>query len=317
MRGYLGHASACLVGFASLLLLGAAPACAADLVLPAPPEGSPPTACAPVATPGVSMVTLTETFRDNFDDFEPLGRRWRTHYNHNPGTYWQSRTLEPNVERQIYVDPGYTGSGSAPLGLDPFSVSDGVLTIRAKPVPEDLRATLHDFPYMSGMLNSTGTFTQLYGYFEIRARLPSGQGIWPAFWLLRPGMWPPEIDVMEYLGGRPTTIHSTVHWSGASQPEASGCKTERDDLTTAFHTYGVLWRAEDLTFYIDRVPVGRIASKPGLDEPMYMLANLAVGGKWGGDPDATTPFPADYQIDWIAAYAVAPSGTRATGSPRQ
>lgn len=309
-----GHASIGLGGFASLLLFGVAQAGVADLTLPAPPDGPPPTACAPITAPGAGLVALRETFRDNFTDFDPLGGRWLTHYNHNPGTYWQSRTLEPNEERQIYVDPSYTGTGSTSLGLDPFSVSDGVLTIRAEPVPKSLRAALHDFPYMSGMLNSTNAFTQLHGYFEIRARLPGGQGIWPAFWLLRPGMWPPEIDVMEYLGGRPTTIHSTLHWSEDGQHRTSGCKIERGDLATTFHTYGVLWRSEDLTFYIDRIPVGRIASKPGLDGPMYMLANLAIGGRWGGDPDSTTPFPADYQIDWIAAYAIAPSEARPIGS---
>lgn len=304
------------------VVAGLAPLCAASrgaaadtdiLLLPAPPDEPASEQCAPVAAPGAGEVRLRETFRDDFDAFDPASERWRTHYNHNPGTDWRSRTLAPNGEREIYVDPGYTGAGRVPLGLDPFSVADGVLTIRATPVPEALRATLHDFPFMSGMLNSTPSFTQLHGYFEIRARLPGGQGVWPAFWLLRPGMWPPEIDVLEYLGGRPTTIHSTVHWSEGGDARASGCKIERGDITSTFHTYGVLWRVEDLTFYIDHVPVGRIASKPGLDGPMYMLANLAIGGRWGGDPDASTPFPADYQIDWIAAYAI--SEDPATGGP--
>lgn len=316
MHGTLGYALARRVGFAAALLFGAACAEAADLTLPAPPDEAPQAACAPVTAAGTGLVGLTETFRDDFDDFDPLGGRWRTHYNHNPGSYWQSRTLEPNEESQIYVDPDYTGSGRTPLGLNPFSISDGVLSIRAEPVPEALRATLHGFPYMSGMLNSTGTFTQLHGYFEIRARLPAGQGVWPAFWLLRPGMWPPEIDVMEYLGGRPTTIHSTVHWTEDGENRNTGCKIERDDPTAAFHSYGVLWRTEDLTFYIDRIPVGRVASKPGLVRPMYMLANLAIGGRWGGDPDATTPFPAEYQIDWIVAYALAPAPAEA-GGPEQ
>jgi beta-glucanase (GH16 family) len=74
------------------------------------------------------------------------------------------------------------------------------------------------------------------------------------------------------------------------------------DATRAFHSYGVLWRADMLVFYVDRRPVGWMRSPAGLDRPMYLIANLAVGGRFPGPPDATTRFPAAFEIDWIAAF---------------
>lgn len=155
------------------------------------------------------------------------------------------------------------------------------------------------------MISSRQGFLQQYGYFEIRARLPAGQGTWPAFWLLRPGQWPPEIDVMEHLGGRPGGIELHAHWTGENGHTSTGCRIALADATTLFHRYGVLWQADRLTWYIDRQPVATTATGPGMDAPMYMLANLGIGGTWGGPPDATTPFPAVYQIDTITTWQVA------------
>ena len=105
------------------------------------------------------------------------------------------RQTKYNGEQQIYVDPRYAGRGR-PLGLDPFRVQNGVLSIVASRTPPELKAVLFNNPYVSGILTTQESFSQKYGYFEIRAKIPLGIGVWPAFWMLaNDGGWPPEIDV--------------------------------------------------------------------------------------------------------------------------
>ena len=245
---------------------------------------------------------LERSFLDDFDTFDLTSGPWSPHYAHAAAHNWQSRTLEGNEELQLYVDPLYRGRGETALGLDPHRLSGGVLSLQAEPVGPDEREALAPFAYTSGMISSHRAFEQAFGYFEIRARIPQGQGLWPAFWLLRPGQWPPEIDVMEILGHDTGTLYNSVHWVGDEGNEKSVCRVPLADATREFRLYGVLWTEEMIVHYLDRVPVSVIETKPELDAPMYMIANLGVGGKWPGSPDNTTMFPASYEIDWIAAY---------------
>jgi len=89
-----------------------------------------------------------------------------------------------NGEQQIYVDPRYGGRATTPLGLDPFRVRGGALSIVASRTPPDLKSVLFDNEYVSGILTTQGKFSQKYGYFEIRSKIPIGTGVWPAFWML-------------------------------------------------------------------------------------------------------------------------------------
>ncbi|WP_171131760.1 MULTISPECIES: family 16 glycosylhydrolase [unclassified Ruegeria] len=265
------------------------------------PTDRPPNACEPVVSTPNATVSLFPTFRDNFDEFDLTDTVWQPHYAHNEYSDWRARTLENNKELQIYVDPGFSGSSDKPLGLNPFQVTDGALSICARETPEGVIEYLNQYPYISGMISSRRSFLQRYGYFEIEAKLPRGQGLWPAFWLLAPGQWPPEIDAMEYLGGRPGNIELHVHWE-ENGFNSDGCQFAVVNETESFKRYGVLWQRDLITWYIDRKPVARIAAKPDMDQPMYMLANLAVGGSWGGPPDSDTKFPACYSIREITAW---------------
>lgn len=215
-----------------------------------------------------------------------------------PDGYWGQRTLGGNGERQLYVDPAYKG-----LGLNPFSIKDDVLTIRAEPISAGLKPQLENLDYTSGMITSEQSFSQQYGYFEMRAQLPAGQGLWPAFWLLnQDGEWPPELDVMEVLGNDPTKLYTTVHTkqTGAHDKDAAG--TTVADMSKGFHTYGVDWQADKITFYFDGEKVFDTPTPADMHQPMYMIANMAVGGHWPGNPNGSTPFPADMKIDYIRAY---------------
>lgn len=249
----------------------------------------------------VDRDALRLTFADEFDavSLAADGGFWRTAYGYMSADTVGSRSM--NDESQVYMDPRFAGTGARPLGVNPFSVDAGVLTITAAPVTPDVAPWVDGRAYTSGLLTSQGAFAQLYGYFEIRAALPAGQGFWPAFWLLpSDGGWPPEIDVFEMLGADPTTLHVGAHETIDGRHVAGGDRFRID--TTQFHTYGVDWGPETLTFYVDGTAIFSRPTPETMNRPMYLLMNLAVGGAWGGAPDETTGV-GEMRIDWVRAYA--------------
>lgn len=275
------------------------------LVLQAPSPGVGGVKCAVRSdawSQTMQAVRLRRSFLDDFANFDPGDGRWTPHFDHGPYQDWRARTLVSNGEEQIYVDPGYAGAGEQPLGLNPFEVRDGVLAITAERTPEALLPLLENYAFTSGLITSRHSHLQQYGYFEIRARMPAGRGLWPAFWLHRVGQWPPEIDVLEVLAADPETVYITVHWREGDEVRQSGCRLALDGADKNFHLYGVLWTETDILFFVDREAVAAIEVKPEMDGPMYILANLAVGGHWGGPPDETTSFPSAFEIDWIASW---------------
>jgi Glycosyl hydrolases family 16 len=189
----------------------------------------------------------------------------------------------------------------------PFSIVDDALVITADHTPAAMRPLIpttfaHD--YVSGAINSY-PFSQTYGYFELRGRLPAGRGLWPAFWLMPVDMsWPPEIDVMEVLGQEPTRIFTTVHSKMLAKGTMIGFGTKTLDLSTADHLFGVDWGPERIRFYLDRRLVFSQPTPQDCHKPFYIIANLAVGGptSWPKAPDGSTPFPAHFRIASIQAW---------------
>jgi Ca2+-binding RTX toxin-like protein len=138
----------------------------------------------------------------------------------------------------------------------------------------------------------------------MRAQLPEGKGLWPAFWLLQSDMsWPPEIDAMEVLGHDMTTLYTAAHTNETGSHTSKGGTIKVPDMSAGYHTYGVDWQADYITYYFDGVEVWKTATPSDMHEPMYMIANLAVGGYWPGMVNSTTPFPAQMKIDYIRAYS--------------
>lgn len=203
------------------------------------------------------------------------------------------RTLGDNKEAQYYSD------GS--VGINPFSVHDGVLTITAS------RGTNPDgLPFNSGMLTTFRSFSQLYGYFEMRAQLPVGAGLWPAFWLLpADGGWPPEIDVMEQLGSKPRSIFVGTHSAVGGANVATTTAVHVADTSGAFHLYGLDWQENKITWYFDGAPICQQPTPADMHTPMYLLINLAVGGhgSWPGPPTPATVFPARFKVDYLRVYS--------------
>lgn len=259
-----------------------------------------------------SIPRHTLAFADDFDDAD-LDRineqatggserapAWRSRYRHG-------RAQAINGEKQIYVDPAFAGTGSEPLGLQPFSIAGGVLSIRALPLDAGRSERLWGIRYASGCITSELTHWQTYGYFELRARLPAGRGFWPAFWLLPKRVaWPPEIDILEGSGARPFGVHCGVIEKPRGVP-GGGRGQWIDgliDTTDGFHVYALEWRPDDLLFFVDGRQVFRHGAH-GIHEDLYLLVNLALGSKdpnWIPDPDASTDFSQALQVDYVRAY---------------
>ena len=185
------------------------------------------------------------------------------------------------------------------------SVSGGMLNLTAK-------KNDHGHAYTSGIVITGGSstsppsFTFQYGYLEMRAKYPAGKGMWPAFWLLpADGSWPPEIDAPEWLGNTPMIDYVTIHWGvdhHGHHPSSQRMYETKLDLAANFHTYGMDWQADHVTWYFDGVPIKNFKNVNAIPhKPMYILLNLAVGG-WIAPPDKTNHFPATMLVDYVRVW---------------
>ncbi len=216
-------------------------------------------------------------------------------------SYLWGDDLVINQEQQHYVDI----ENEPDFGFDPFEVADGSLTIKSIATPPELADKANGQPYLSGVITSYDGFKFTYGYAEARARVPYGQGLWSAFWLLNAyyGDDDPEIDIMEHLGDDQDVVYHTYHYyDGDELRSTKSHPVPGVDYTAGFHTYSVDWRPGLIVFYVDGKETHRITDPRVSDQEMYLIANTALGGWWPGSPDATTPFPASYEIDYIRVY---------------
>lgn len=257
---------------------------------------------------------LVPTFQDEFNTLHVADPRdvktwvapnWKTWYRNGPDPYnLHNRTLPGNKEAQAYVDAAWPPREDGLVLPEAVSVRDGLLRLRADRAPDALKDKIHGLSYTSGMVSSWGMFDQRYGVFEARMRLPRGRGFWPAFWTLdSTGDLPNELDIMEFLGHDVHTTYAVTHWRARGRHTSSGRGVPHAiDITKDFHVFTVDWRPTTLTYYIDDVEVFQMPTPPDMHNRMYMILNLAVGGKWPGYPDETTPFPAQVEVDWVRVW---------------
>jgi len=173
--------------------------------------------------------------------------------------------------------------------------------------------------YTSARLKTQNLFTQAYGRFEARIKIPKGQGIWPAFWMLgndiKQNGWPKcgEIDIMENIGREPGTIHGSLH--GPSSVAHTSDLTSTVSVPAGqnypgdFHIYAIEWEPGTVRFYVDsnnyatftqgQWPAG---GQWVFDHPFFIIMNVAVGGVWPGSPDASTRFPEQMLVDYVRIY---------------
>jgi len=209
-----------------------------------------------------------------------------------------------------------TGWGNAQLEYDtdhrPQNVSlDGAGHLAITAIQESYNGQ----GYTSGRITTRGLFQPTYGRIEARIQLPSGQGLWPAFWLLGANYpavgWPQcgEIDVMENVGSQPSWIFGSLHGPGYSGGNAV---TQRyglvnDRFDTGFHVFAVEWDPDHIDWSVDgvsyqRATSGGVSGPWVFDHPFAIILNLAVGGTFPGAPGAGTTFPQAMLVDWVHVY---------------
>jgi beta-glucanase (GH16 family) len=183
--------------------------------------------------------------------------------------------------------------------------------------------------FTSARLKTKGLLAARFGSVEARIKLPFGQGIWPAFWMLGNsfdgGNWPQcgEIDIMENIGREPGTVHGTVHgpgYSGSNGISARFVLPNDERLSVDFHTFKIQWAPQTISFYVDdtRYQTVTPSSLPSgapwvFDNPFFVLLNVAVGGNFPGPPDRTTQFPQDMLVDYVRYL---PLASTSLGAPR-
>jgi hypothetical protein len=232
------------------------------------PKPTPAPTATPKPTPTPTQPPATYTFVDNFNG---LSSTWQRHF-HCCGVLGG-------------YDPSLT------------SVSNGVLAMSV-----DHRTG----GWYSDLLDTKTTFTQKYGHFEARIKIPKGPGLWPAFWTYyASGGVEAEIDAMEVCanpigqngGNDASLLHTNIHWQNGG---SSGDTTRTSDLSLAYHVYAFDWRADHISFLLDGAQVWRYTDAAHIpDVPLPLILNLGVGGSWCGSPTSSTPDGAKMLVDWV------------------
>jgi beta-glucanase (GH16 family) len=198
-----------------------------------------------------------------------------------------------NNERQIYTTSNHT-------------LKDGKLIITAKKEGDK---------YTSTRITTAGKKEFKYGYIEARAKLPVGQGIWPAFWMLGSNIkqvgWPMagEIDILEYVGKEPHMVFTSLHTKDSHGETINTKKTPFANIEEGWHTYAINWTKDKIEFFVDDKSVYTFAPENKtteiwpFDQPFYFIINVAIGGNFGGPAVDDKIFPQEYMVDYIKVYA--------------
>ncbi len=283
-------------------------------VAPPPPPPPPP----PPTNVNIDNPTLTIADNNVVSPGDTLTLVWSDEFN--------AVQLDPEVwffesgDGSQYGIPGW-GNNELQYYLPAnASLENGLLTIEAR------SESTNGFNYSSARINTRDRFAFRYGRIEARIRLPGGQGLWPAFWLLPQdddhyGTWAAsgEIDIMEAVnlgGAGGNQVYGTIHYGGPSPANVFSGESYLvpADATAEFHTYAIEWDVAEIRWYVDDVlysmrntwySSGGPFPAP-FDRPFYILLNVAVGGNFPGNPDASTVFPVTMEVDWIRVYSGEP-----------
>ena len=223
---------------------------------------------------------------DEFDGASPDQSKWVFETGNNGG--WGNNELEYYTNRSQNCSTG-----------------NNLLTITAN------KESYSGYNYTSARIKTQGKFSVKYGKIEARMKLPYGQGIWPAYWMLGDNInqvsWPAcgEIDIMEMIGGqgRDKTVYGSAHWGGdISKSYSLSSGIFADD----FHTFDITWDQKKIVWHIDGLTYNTLDITPtalsAFQKSFFIIFNLAVGGAWPGFPDNTTVFPQTMQVDYVRVY---------------
>lgn len=263
----------------------------------------------------VPEVVTTPAANVNYNAGVPWKLVWSDEFNGESGTpidskFWTCETGGEgwgNQEWEYYTD---STNNAMQDGAGNLSI------IARQETPADSTCWYGECKYTSARCITQAKFAFTYGRVEARMKLPYGQGIWPAFWMLGANFadagWPDsgEIDIMEYIGKEPQKTFGTAHGPGYSGAAGIGKSFDwGEDVANEYHIWSVEWEPNVIRWYVDNLEFFTLTSAdipPGrqwvFDHDFFLLLNLAVGGGWPGYPDETTVFPQTYSIDWVRVY---------------
>jgi beta-glucanase (GH16 family) len=266
---------------------------------------------------GASAQTYALRWSDEFDGLAgslPDQAKWNYDVG---GNGWGNNELETYTRRSdnAFLD----GDGHLVIKLikETFTGSDGIRR-----------------EYTSARLLTKGKFTQRYGRFEARLKVPFGQGIWPAFWMLGANIdqtgWPNcgEIDIMENVGREPAINHGSLHgpgYSGGSPLTGTYTLPASQKFADDFHTFAIEWEPAAVRFFVDdnlyqtKTTADTAGKQWVFDHPFFVILNVAVGGNFPGNPDSTTTFPQTLTVDYVRVYVdnrFAPKINSVTGAKK-
>jgi beta-glucanase (GH16 family) len=219
----------------------------------------------------------------------------------------------PDPTKWTY-DIGAGGWGNNELEYYTNSRNNSYIDGQGNLVIKAIKQRYRGSAYTSARLKTQGLFSQAYGKFEARIKIPYGQGLWPAFWMLGNNIntvgWPTcgEIDIMENIGKEPGTVHGSLHGPGydfsAPYTLAAG-----QQFASNYHVFDVEWDPTQIRWYVDgilyeTVSASNLAASQNwvFNQPVFIILNVAVGGNWPGSPDKTTVFPQYMYVDYVRAY---------------
>ena len=251
------------------------------------------TSCNPDETQVVANFTSTITLQEEFDVDGALDESIWGYEEGTGDNGWGNNELQHYTKR-----------------ADNVVIEDGMLKITA------IKEAYEGAEYTSARLLTKGKFEQQYGRVEARIKLPSGKGLWPAFWMLGSNFdvvgWPQcgEIDILENKGSEPTIVAGSLHGPGYSggNPVTKQFQLTNDRFENDFHIFGIEWTKDYVNHYVDGVLYNHITRDdvPGewvFDQPFYIILNLAVGGDFDGAPTDATIFPNQMLVDYVRVYA--------------
>lgn len=253
-----------------------------------PTPANPPAA----ATPATAWRLVWSDEFDGLDGSPVDGQNWSFDIG---GGGWGNRELE------CYTD-----------STENAYLEQGSLVIRA------IKQDNQKCPYTSARLVTRGKVDWLYGRFEVRARLPVGQGVWPAVWMLPAdseyGTWPlsGEIDILELIGKEPARVYGSIHYGAPHEFRNAHYDLAQGTFDQAYHTFALEWEPREIRWYVDsnlyETQTEWFTSSPKgeypapFDRRFYLLINLAVGGVWPGYPDEATTFPKELRVDYVRVF---------------
>ena len=240
------------------------------------------TACSFAQTKGKKLV-----WEENFNSNELNLETWNIELGDGcPNCGWG------NNERQLYTNYNH-------------KVVDGKLIITAKKEGEK---------YSSTRITTKAKKEFQYGYIEAKAKLPVGQGIWPAFWMLGSNIsevgWPKcgEIDILEYVGKEPKTVFTSLHTQDSHGNTINTKKTVINNIEEGYHLYAIDWSKDKIIFLVDNKvvytfhPEQKTEAIWPYNQPFYFIINMAIGGDFGGPEVDDSIFPQDFAVDFIKVY---------------